>query len=464
MNKQFWIFVAGLALLAAALAIAWNETHQPWREWITRYNAQRDVTPASIEIRTLVPTLTGKPEMCLTCHIGIEDISASHPAETFGCVVCHGGEPLALDKNRAHSTLRGGRNPSDLSVATQSCGQANCHGGYADAAQNHVDRVLKSVQATYAGGIAHVRFSFGTQTSQAAQFALRAVNDTSKTLPPKAISSLAPFPANPVSGTIDAKLLSCLNGGCHLWTTPANPQIYTFRSSGCAACHYVYADDGLYRGKDATISKTEPGHGILHRLTTAIPFSQCNHCHNRGNYDLRTMTFDWRDDLPPIARPLSAQMPPEGRRLIEYYQPIGEFTKCEVELDCVDCHTAQEAMGDGHIYGSKKDVQYVQCQTCHGTLTTKPQTATIRDTNELAMRQARINGHSDFLRVGDQVIVTERGELLWSVKQIAPAKFIQIEKVTGKLYNVPLVMGSQCTQDGKTQTSDYCHECHFVVR
>jgi hypothetical protein len=220
----------------------------------------------------------------------------------------------------------------------------------------------------------------------------------------------------------------------------------------------------LYRGNDPTISRTEPGHGIAHQLTTAIPFSQCNHCHNRGNYSLKTMTFSLRDDLPPAARPLSAQIAPDGRRLIEYYQPIGQFTKCEYELNCVDCHTAQEAMGNGHIYGSKKDAQYIQCQTCHGTLTTTPKTATIRDANELAMRQARINGHPEFLNVGDQVIETARGELVWSVKQIAPNEFVQMDKVSGKIYDVPLVMGSPCTQDGKTQTSDYCHECHSVVR
>jgi len=464
MNKPTWLFIAGLALVLAILAAAWNESHQPWQNWVAQYNAQPNVTPMPMQIQVLVPTQTGKPELCVTCHVGIEDISASHPASAFGCVVCHGGEPLALDKERAHSTMRGGRNPSDLSVAAQSCGQANCHGGYADEEQNHVDRVLKSVQATYAGGIASVRYAFGMQKLPVAQFGINAVNDASKSLPLKAVASLLMYPTNPVSGTMDAKMESCLNDGCHLGTRPANPQVYSYRSSGCAACHYVYADDGLYRGNDPTVSKTEPGHGVNHRLTTAIPFLQCDHCHNRGNYNLKSMTFDLRDDLPPVARPLSSLMPPEGRRLIEYYQPIAEFTKCEYELNCVDCHTAQEAMGDGHIYSSKKDVQYIQCQTCHGTLTAAPQTATIKDANELAMRQARINGHSDFIKVGDQVIQTARGELLWSIKQIVPSKFVQIDKVSGQIYNVPLVKGSACTQDGKTQTSDYCHECHAVVR
>ena len=61
----------------------------------------------------LIPTLTGKVEYCLTCHSDLPEISKSHPVKTFGCVICHGGEPLALDATLAHSTLRGGANPAD---------------------------------------------------------------------------------------------------------------------------------------------------------------------------------------------------------------------------------------------------------------------------------------------------------------------------------------------------------------
>jgi hypothetical protein len=67
-----------------------------------------------------------------------------------------------------------------------------------------------------------------------------------------------------------------------------------YRSSGCTACHVVYANDreptasgpyakfgnmGMYHGNDPTIPKDEPGHPIQHRLTRAIPTSQCMICH-----------------------------------------------------------------------------------------------------------------------------------------------------------------------------------------
>jgi hypothetical protein len=37
-------------------------------------------TPAA---KSITPTLTNKPEVCLTCHDGIEEISPSHPVQTF---------------------------------------------------------------------------------------------------------------------------------------------------------------------------------------------------------------------------------------------------------------------------------------------------------------------------------------------------------------------------------------------
>ncbi len=462
MTKSGWVLASTLPLLAALTAVLWKEAHPSWREWQLRYNAQPGTAPVPVQIRVLTPARNGRPELCLTCHAGIEEISASHPTEVFGCVVCHGGEAMALDKDRAHSTMRGGRNPSDLAVAAQSCGQPDCHGGYVDEEQNHVDRVLKSIQSTYAGGIAHVRYAFGAQHTPDARLGLHSIVDNFRPLPAEAIVALEKFSSH--VGPVDSSISKCLSGGCHLRSAPAKPQQYMFRSSGCAACHYRYADDGLYRGMDPTVPRDRTGHGIVHRFTTAIPFTQCNHCHNRGNYSLKTMTFDEREDLPPVRRPISANVPQQERRLIEYYQPIGKFTRCEIELDCVDCHTSQEAMGNGHIYGSKKDVQYIQCRTCHGTREAKPESVPVREGNELAMRRARMNGHSDYLKVNDHVIETAQGELLWNVKEVAPGRFMQIEKVSGTTYPVPLVMGSRCTQDGRTQTSDYCHQCHSVSR
>ncbi len=67
-----------------------------------------------------------------------------------------------------------------------------------------------------------------------------------------------------------------------------------YRSSGCASCHVIYANDrspfasdfyasagneGKSQSADKTIPKNESGHPIKHQFTSKIPTSQCMVCH-----------------------------------------------------------------------------------------------------------------------------------------------------------------------------------------
>ena len=405
--------------------------------------------------KSITPSLTGKPELCLTCHEGIEEISAAHPIDAFGCVACHGGNALALDAGLAHEGLRGGKNPSDFSVVEASCGGAQCHSGSAADHRDHIQRSITSIQATYTGAIVQVRRTFGAQSDDMARFGVFAISDD-EVISAQALRSLSAFDPEAMGDpqpVIDFAA-RCLN--CHLSAEPI-AQPYYYRSTGCAACHIEYASDGLYRGGDPTIDQTETGHASAHRLTTAMSYTTCNACHNRGNYSLRQMAFLPRDDLPSSGSPL-----PEDR-LHDYYQPIGQFTKCEWELDCIDCHTSTEAMGDGDLYSNQSDIQYVQCKTCHGTLTEAPQTATITDPNDVALRRAQLNGHYS-LNVGDTVLVTDRDEKLGSIHLEQDGKIVQTLKVSGQQLEVPLVIGTACKQRPDEQTSHYCHECHAYNR
>ena len=80
----------------------------------------------------------------------------------------------------------------------------------------------------------------------------------------------------------------------YLWFLGTNEQPGDYRSSGCTACHVVYANDrdpisagpyaefgnrGTYHGDDPTIPRGESGHPVRHRLTRGIPTSQCMVCH-----------------------------------------------------------------------------------------------------------------------------------------------------------------------------------------
>ena len=85
-----------------------------------------------------------------------------------------------------------------------------------------------------------------------------------------------------------------------------------YRSSGCSACHVIYANDrsptqsgwyskygnqGLSFTGDPSILKTERGHPIKHQFTRAIPTSQCMTCHmHQGNLFVNPyLGYTWWD-------------------------------------------------------------------------------------------------------------------------------------------------------------------------
>ena len=85
-----------------------------------------------------------------------------------------------------------------------------------------------------------------------------------------------------------------------------------YRSSGCSACHVVYANDrsptnsgwwskyghqGLSFSKDPTIPKNERGHPIVHQFTRSVPSAQCMNCHmHQGNLFVNPfLGYTWWD-------------------------------------------------------------------------------------------------------------------------------------------------------------------------
>lgn len=116
-----------------------------------------------------------------------------------------------------------------------------------------------------------------------------------------------------------------------------------YRSSGCTACHVVYANDrspvhsgayakaghrGLSQSSDEMIPKDEPGHPIQHVMTTGVPTSQCMTCHmHPGTNMLATYQgLTWWDNetdgdkmYPATSRSLSAS----ERAAIEQRNPEG---------------------------------------------------------------------------------------------------------------------------------------------
>ena len=92
----------------------------------------------------------------------------------------------------------------------------------------------------------------------------------------------------------------------------SNDHAGDYRSSGCSACHVVYANDrsptnsgwwskyghqGLSFSADKTIPKKERGHPVVHQFTRSIPSSQCMNCHmHQGNLFVNPyLGYTWWD-------------------------------------------------------------------------------------------------------------------------------------------------------------------------
>ena len=426
------LILGSLALAIALGLAAWRQANPPWAAY-----------QSNPQVRTLIPTLNNKPELCLTCHYGIEEISKSHPTDVFGCVSCHGGDPLSLDQTEAHRSLIGPNgNPADLTVVSQTCGTSNCHGGDLPTNRNHIARVQLSLHTTYAGAINDVLESqgisgplYGVNAVQAISYGPLDTIDTLAAFDPKSFS-------HPAVATFAENCLSC-----HLDAQPIDAP-YFYRGTGCAACHTPYTADGRYGGGDPTIPKDEAGHPARHTLTVLMPYTQCSQCHARGTYSTESITFAPRD---------SAAL--TGKRATDY-QPHADpvAVRCERELDCIDCHNAQEAMGNGHLYGNLASSPIVECRTCHGTLNEPPPLITLTDPNDPAFRRDHLNDNYT-LREGDTVVQSPNGDALGAVRW-QDNRLVLTSRVTGQTFLVPPVQGSACTQNVEQQEARYCRECH----
>ncbi len=495
-----------LYLLTVLWAIA-SENNKPYKTYQRIYQAkkleqlrvkvqaeqapdQKEEVLAQIRwLRESLPGLqevtlkNGSRERCITCHIGIEQISDSHPLDTFGCTICHGGDPLSVALPAAHSGLIGGRNPSDFRVVDQGCGSAMpdgtaCHTGDPAEERDHIYRTQTTIMATKAGEIAHPRFAFGAQKSLRALYGVAAIQGREPKDEDKTTAALLPLPytrkedlpaddqgrviRTDATGAlftfsehrVDTPLhRNCVNQ-CHLWSK-GREEIHLSRASGCASCHYLYDGSAYYRGDDPKIPRDEPGHGSFHRLTLKIPYSQCDHCHNRWAHSLINMGFVARKD--PDEKPAQG-LSADEHRLRDYYNPMTLFTLCEYKLDCIDCHTVQEVMGDGFLYHDKIAQQRIRCYTCHGTLERPPDIRKLTgQESPKVQRIMRIYSR----KAGEDALFSDQGEIFPHIR-IKEGRIYLIGKETGKEFYLPQIYGSKCKQNPKAQDANSCHACHDI--
>ena len=127
-KMERWLVLACLFLAIILGWAAWDASSQEWEGHQKAYyrlallraktEAQKEWVGAQrVEIKQLEPEERGTAERCITCHLAIDNpmfraapepfrqhssLLASHPAQRFGCVVCHGGEGRAVTTLEAH--------------------------------------------------------------------------------------------------------------------------------------------------------------------------------------------------------------------------------------------------------------------------------------------------------------------------------------------------------------------------
>ena len=297
--------------------------------------------PAALPVP--LPAVLGRPEGCLLCHRGVTGLGNSHRPEAVGCASCHGGDVFTLDKARAHAGMD--LIPGNLASARRGCGQAACHATI-------IPRVERSVMATMSGIIAVNRAVFGEPASPGAG------------VPPH-VQRLGRSPA-------DAHLRQ-LCASCHLGAEKIalGPNDEASRGGGCTACHLSYSPEALqaltrYEAQKAGRRAEAP---LVHpALSLDIDNGQCFGCHSRSGR-ISTSYEGWHEvHEPPNAASDPARPSPSVFRTLadeRVFERVMPDVHQQRGLDCIDCHTAVEVMGDGVAHARKSEQLRVTCEDCH---------------------------------------------------------------------------------------------------
>lgn len=409
--------------------------------------------PEIIEIRPFGGKLPA--ERCLTCHFGIEDVSASHPNSIFGCVICHGGNGPDLTVRGAHMNLRGGRNPAKLDLAAASCGGGDimagkCHSGREHHLLNRVVNVPRSLMATNAGIVSVLRFQWGIEADTKPRFGIRPISDGQTSLHAVGPELMADGRFN-----LSASHFRKFCAACHLWGS--QPREAMGRLEGCPACHAPYGDDGRYQGSDPTVKRDEIGHPATHSLTHRIPDDRCRACHNRSgriglNYHGEMESSQY--GTPFVRGGLNDRTIGDDRFVWRLVPDIHH----EKGMGCIDCHTGQDTMGDGLVHSHMEDQIEIRCEDCHGSASKPPRTLTVRKDDPLVQALLRSTAAAK-VTDGDEILLTSKGRPLVHVRK-TPEGFRLTGKLTGKDHHVTVITGQKNGHSIKGHERLECDSCH----
>ena len=378
------------------------------------------------------PAATSSPSGCASCHSGLEAASASH----HSCISCHGGFDRSRNRNQAHRAMRGPANPSAPGTWEESCGA--CH-------RYQLERVKSTIMQTNAGMIRNIQLTW--QGEDGRSYTAQGGRHFAPDGTPK--ESLPAVRLDNLSGELYRKF--CCR--CHIGIANADSYGAT-HASGCAACHFPWNDAGSYQGKDRTM-QGKAGHSASHALQALPDTVTCARCHSRSGriaYSYQGL-YDGNNALVPTRGGEAGPESASGARNLVHIAPDVHFA---AGLECIDCHTSREVMGDGFSYPNMYRQTEIACEDCHGSARSTPGYRKISRENDEALRESR--SYRLPMRPGAQMIQTSKGRSYSNVFYRDNTVWL-LGKRSGKLHKSAVITGTpEHTIAGHGRLE--CYSCH----
>ena len=382
----------------------------------------------------VLPLVAGRPEGCLVCHKETTGLGASHRPDAVGCASCHGGDAFTLDKARAHVAMD--LIPGNLQTARARCGQSACH-------STIIPRIDRSVMTSMSGVIAVNRAVFGES--------------------PNGQPTTIPHVQRLGHSAADAHARQ-LCASCHLSLEKValGPNGEDARGGGCNACHLVYNPAALDALTAYERHKSRPdveAPRVHPAISLDIGNGQCFGCHSRSGR-ISTSYEGWHEVHEPPASASDPARPSPSRFRTLTDERVFERVLPDIHqqrgLDCIDCHTANEVMGDGTAHAKKQDQLRVTCENCHARPGAAPEpvpAAAIDPESRkiLTVRQWPGPVPSHFVRAAS-------GELLVNVIADASSGLVLVRKRTGERRTVRPAKAVCVEGQGHARLS--CGSCH----
>ncbi len=235
--------------------------------------------------------------------------------------------------------------------------------------------------------------------------------------------------------------------------------------AGCAACHFPYGKQGQYRGSDAIMLGKTP-YGDTHAMHTLPSLQSCAQCHHRSGRTALSYQglMDGNNGMVPTRNGRPGPIPGSDDRNFTHISPDIHYL---AGMDCIDCHTSRETMGDGYAYADLHGQLEVTCEDCHGSAARPPVYRAVERENEAPVLESR--SYPLQIRPGMQMIQTSKGRLFSNVMHV-DGNVLVLNKRSGKLLRAKVITGTpehlivghgrlSCTSC-HSRTVVQCYGCH----